>query len=241
MSNTFWPMLVGAYLLGSVPSAYLAGRWSRGIDIRQYGSGNVGTTNLLRFTSRRTAVPVVVFDSLKGVIMVVAAWQIGLSVGEQTLVGLAAIAGHNWTCFLRFQGGRGVVTTLGVAFVLPIINRLVLFEEFLLVGVGFGVIALVTARFKVMPMGIFLIVAIFPAVAWMLVHSVPLTLGYLGMFLVLILRRLTAHQPVTITSVSRKQARLNRLFFDRDLRDKETWMAIVLEEQENQRKLVKSR
>ena len=69
MSGNFWPALVGAYLLGSVPSAYLAGKWSRGIDIRQYGSGNVGATNLLRFTSKRVALPVIIFDSAKGMIM----------------------------------------------------------------------------------------------------------------------------------------------------------------------------
>jgi len=99
MSGNFWPALVGAYLLGSVPSAYLAGKWSRGIDIRQYGSGNVGATNLLRFTSKRVALPVIIFDSAKGMIMLAVAWQLGLGVTEQLVVGIAAVVGHNWPVF----------------------------------------------------------------------------------------------------------------------------------------------
>ena len=113
MPSNFWPVVLGAYLLGSVPSAYLAGQWSRGIDIRRYGSGNVGATNLMRFTSKRVAIPVIIFDSVKGMIMVGVAWQLGLGVTEQMLVGIAAIVGHNWPVFLRFTGGRGVITTMG--------------------------------------------------------------------------------------------------------------------------------
>ena len=241
MAAEFWPVLAGAYLLGSVPSAYLAGKWSHGIDIRQYGSRNVGATNLLRFTSRQATVPVIVFDFVKGLIAVVIAWQVGLGLGGQTLVGLAAIIGHNWTCFLRFHGGRGVMTTLGVGFILPLINRIVPFGIFFLVGIGYGALALLTSHFKRLPLGVFLIVALFPPFGWLISGSLILTWGYLGMFLLLVVRRLTAPQPITVTSISRKQVLLNRLLFDRDIRDKEAWMSIVLEQQENQRKLVDNR
>ena len=182
MSANFWPTLVGSYLLGSVPSAYLAGKWSRGIDIRRYGSGNVGATNLLRSTSKRVALPVIIFDSAKGMIMVVVAWQLGLGVTEQLVVGIVAIVGHNWPVFLRFSGGRGVITTMGVAFLLPIVNNLVSLRTSLLISVLYGSIALVSAYFKRLPLGVFIIVVVFPLVTWGLIGSLPITLGYLGMF-----------------------------------------------------------
>ena len=94
-------LILVTYLLGSVPSAYLAGKWSRGIDIRQYGSGNVGATNLLRFTSRRTTVPVIVFDSIKGMIAVTIAWQVGL--------GLAV---RRWLVWRRLSGITGRVSSV---------------------------------------------------------------------------------------------------------------------------------
>ena len=236
MSSNFWPTLVGAYLLGSVPSAYLAGRWSRGIDIRRYGSGNVGATNLLRITSRRVALPVIIFDSAKGIIMVAVAWQLGLGVTEQLVVGIAAIVGHNWPVFLRFSGGRGVITTMGVAFIIPIVNNLVPLQTSFLISVLYGSIAVVSAYFKRLPLGVFIIVAIFPLVTWLLIESVPLTLGYLGMFLILVIRRLTAWQPVRVTSISRRRVLINRLLYDRDMKDKAAWMSLV-EKQEKRKKL----
>ena len=239
MSSNFWPTLVGAYLLGSVPSAYLAGKWSRGVDIRRYGSGNVGATNLLRITSRRVALPVIIFDSAKGIIMVAVAWQLGLGVTEQLVVGIAAIVGHNWPVFLRFSGGRGVITTMGVAFIIPIVNNLVPLQTSFLISVLYGSIAVVSAYFKRLPLGVFIIVAIFPLVTWLLIESVPLTLGYLGMFLILVIRRLTAWQPVRVTSISRRRVLINRLLYDRDMKDKAAWMSLV-EKQEKRKKLAGS-
>jgi glycerol-3-phosphate acyltransferase PlsY len=236
VSSNFWPTLVGAYLLGSVPSAYLAGKWSRGVDIRRYGSGNVGATNLLRITSRRVALPVIIFDSAKGIIMVAVAWQLGLGVTEQLVVGIAAIVGHNWPVFLRFSGGRGVITTMGVAFIIPIVNNLVPLQTSFLISVLYGSIAVVSAYFKRLPLGVFIIVAIFPLVTWLLIESVPLTLGYLGMFLILVIRRLTAWQPVRVTSISRRRVLINRLLYDRDMKDKAAWMSLV-EKQEKRKKL----
>ncbi len=238
MSGNFWPVLVGAYLLGSVPSAYLAGKWSRGIDIRRYGSGNVGATNLLRFTSKRVALPVIIFDSAKGMIMLAVAWRLGLGVTEQLVAGIAAIVGHNWPCFLRFSGGRGVITTMGVGFMLPIVNNLVSLRTSFLITVLYGSIAIVSAHFKRFPLGVFIIVALFPPVTWGLTGSLPLTLGYLGMFLILAIRRLTARQPVSTTSISKRQVLTNRLLFDRDIRDKEAWESLV-EQQEKRRKLAR--
>ena len=83
----FASLLVAAYLLGSVPAAYLVAKWARGIDIRQYGSGNVGASNVVRIVSKRWAIPVIIFDLSKGAVMVWAAQLLGLGIAEQVTVG----------------------------------------------------------------------------------------------------------------------------------------------------------
>jgi len=101
----FIALLLGAYLLGSVPGAYLAARWSRGIDIRRFGSGNVGMSNLWRAAPAWVSVPVILLDGLKGAGPIWLAQALGLSLWAQAAVGLAAVAGNNWPLFLGFNGG----------------------------------------------------------------------------------------------------------------------------------------
>jgi len=100
------------YVLGSIPFGYLAGKLYK-IDIRQYGSGNIGFTNAMRVIGVFPAAFVLFFDALKGFL---SAWY-GLHLGgENTAVlgALAAMAGHNWPFTLKFKGGRGVATGLGI-------------------------------------------------------------------------------------------------------------------------------
>ena len=104
MAIEFGLLTLAAYLLGSVPAAYLAARWSRGIDIRRFSDGNVGVSNLLRLTSKRVGIPIIFFDLAKGMPMVGVAQLVGLEIYQQVVVGLAAIIGHNWSVFLRFSG-----------------------------------------------------------------------------------------------------------------------------------------
>ncbi len=108
--------LMVAYLLGSIPTAYLAGRWLKGIDIREHGSGNVGATNVMRVINKPVGITVLLLDACKGYVAV--AWVASLS-GTLTellpvLCGLAAVGGHSWPVFLRFRGGKGVATGAGV-------------------------------------------------------------------------------------------------------------------------------
>lgn len=111
-----WLGLVAAYLLGSIPSSYLAGRWTRGIDLREHGSGNLGATNTFRVLGGRIATPVIIFDVLKGFVPAwffpmwdsAADWRWALAYGA------AAVAGHVWSVFMRFHGGKGVATGAGV-------------------------------------------------------------------------------------------------------------------------------
>ena len=238
MSTEFWLLVVGAYLLGSVPSAYLAAKRSRGIDIRQHGSGNVGATNLMSLTSKRVAIPVIIFDLFKGMGMVWVVWWLGMGITEQVVVGLAALSGHSWSIFLRFNGGRGVITTLGVAFMIPLLNNLVPLEIVILITIVLNAIVWVSSFcFKSGPMGVFIAAASMPLLGLGFGAPLPYTLGLLGMFLIIVIRRVTAPQPISVTSISKKQALLNRLLFDRDIRDKEVWVTLVLEQQEKQGRL----
>lgn len=102
-----------AYLLGSVPWGYLVLHWQRGVDIRQYGSGRTGMSNVLRTAGGKTAALVLALDLGKGILVVLLAREvIGTATGE-VAVGLLALIGHNWPVFLKFRGGRGIATGLG--------------------------------------------------------------------------------------------------------------------------------
>jgi glycerol-3-phosphate acyltransferase PlsY len=104
--------IASGYLLGSFPSGYVAGQL-RGIDVRQWGSGRLGGTNVLRAAGPWAALLAVLGDVAKGVLAVFVARALVGSPSAEVLAGLAAILGHDFTIFLRFSGGRGVATTLG--------------------------------------------------------------------------------------------------------------------------------
>lgn len=118
--------VLSAYLLGSIPSGYLAGRGA-GVDLREEGSGNPGSTNVYRVLGLRAAIPVATVDVLKGFLPVwyLPLWD-GAAVPHLPLVyGMAAIAGHVWPVFLRFRGGKGIATAAGVVFGLAPLTALV--------------------------------------------------------------------------------------------------------------------
>ena len=108
-------VIIGSYLIGSIPSGLVISKL-RGIDIREYGSGNIGTTNVLRTLGTRYGAIVLVADVLRGVMAVLLArYIIETSMGEMA-AGFAVVAGHDWSVFLRFKGGRGVATSVGALF-----------------------------------------------------------------------------------------------------------------------------
>lgn len=118
--------LLLAYLAGSVPAGYLAGRWA-GVDLRERGSGNPGSTNVYRVLGPRAAVPVAAVDVLKGFLPVwyFPLWDEITMAHLPLLYGVAAIAGHVWPVFLGFRGGKGIATTAGVVFGLAPVTALV--------------------------------------------------------------------------------------------------------------------
>lgn len=106
-------MIAAAYLAGSIPAGFLIVRALHGIDIRQHGSGNVGTANVFRTTGLATAVLVLLMDVAKGAGPVLAARLLGLEPVGLALSGLAAVVGHSYSLFLGFRGGKSVATTAG--------------------------------------------------------------------------------------------------------------------------------
>ncbi len=103
-----------AYLLGSVPTAYLVARWVAGLDIRTVGDGNPGARNVWLHLGWRWGVLVAILDMLKGYAAVRWAQAMGLAEPYAFLAGMAAVLGHDTSPFLRFRGGQGLATTLGV-------------------------------------------------------------------------------------------------------------------------------
>ena len=107
-------LLALGYLLGSMPNGYLAGRWLKGIDLRQCGSGSTGATNVLRNVGKGPALVVFLLDVGKGALAVLLAKSFGLNDWVHVLAGLAALAGHIWPVWLGWKGGKAVATGLGM-------------------------------------------------------------------------------------------------------------------------------
>jgi len=219
---TVWFVILvsGAYLLGSVPLSYIAAKLSKGIDLREYGTSQVGGGNLWRMTSWKLAAPVGLFDVTKGMVMILAAESMGIDVTRQLIVGVAAIIGHNWPIFLRFHGGRGIGTAAGVIIILPIIGSTtpwltITFIAIIIVGV---------LIMRSSPLPVLIAVAALPATSWWLHEPLSVTMGFLAMLLIVVIKRLTAQRSAEMVSTSRRWLFLYRLLYDRDIPDRKAWM-----------------
>lgn len=218
-----------AYLFGSVPSAYLIVRLRKGIDLRQHGTGTVGISNAVQQAGRWVGVPLVVYDVLvKGWLPVFLATGAMLDLGlrMQIVIGVAAIVGHNWPVFLRFQGGRGVAPSLGVLLAL---------HWPLLVTFG-GAVAVIWAATRNSPVAWLIGTLSLPLLATAMRFALPdamqlrnevivFTLVYV--FLAL-LKRLLGSWPGTGQArpdgVPLARVVLNRLLLDRDTGDRNEWI-----------------
>ena len=106
-------VLALAYLLGSVPWGYMLLRWRLGVDIREFGSGRTGMSNVLRTGGGKVAGLVLALDVAKGILAVMLARVVIGATEAEVAAGLFALVGHNWPVFLQFRGGRGILTGLG--------------------------------------------------------------------------------------------------------------------------------
>ena len=122
-----------SYLLGSIPTGFIVGNLA-GLDIRTAGSGNIGATNVARVIGKKSGLLTLIADAAKGFIPVLIAQQAALSDATVAVIGAAAFLGHLFPIFLKFKGGKGVATALGVLLALAPIAALVLLVVF---GVAF--------------------------------------------------------------------------------------------------------
>lgn len=224
---SYYPVIlltIGAYLLGSVPAAYIAGRALRGVDIRQYGSGIASGSNVWHSVAKWAIVPVGIFDLFKGIIPVLVAMHLHLTVGgsevaAQGIGALAAMAGHSWSAFFKFNGGRGVTPMLGaLGFFAP-------FELIIFVAVwvgGWGIFKN-SPLFMMAAALIMIIASPFLSNPYMSPDE-PLTATWfiIGMVLLLVMKRLIAERPVPRDNW--KQVIICRLLYDRDTRKRTDWI-----------------
>jgi glycerol-3-phosphate acyltransferase PlsY len=154
-------VVVVSYLIGAIPMGYLAGRLLKGVDIRDYGSGSMGATNVYRVLGRGPFLAVMVLDALKGYATVLAVWYIFGTHDLQVAAGIAAVLGHDFPVYIGFRGGRGVATSFGVyaALALPLAVGLVAVGLFILIALRYmSVVSIVTV-----PLGalVLLLLAVF--------------------------------------------------------------------------------
>ena len=212
-----WPWIVlltlGAYLLGSVPTSYVAGRLLKGVDIRDYGSGTVSGSNVFHSVARWAVVPVGILDVGKGAApLAIAAFLLHFPLWAQGIVGLGAIAGHNWSVFLGFSGGRGIATLLGV---------LVILAPFELV-VFVAVWVLVLAVLRNSPLGALAAMVALPLSSLAFGEPWEVTVCLTAILLLLLAKRLLADRPVPCGGWGK--VAMNRLLLDRDIQDRNAWV-----------------
>jgi glycerol-3-phosphate acyltransferase PlsY len=166
-----------AYLLGSVPTGYLLGSLA-GVDVRKAGSGNVGATNVARVVGKRYGILTLVVDIAKGFVPVIVALSLALTPAATALVGVAAFLGHLYPVFLRFQGGKGVATALGIFLGFAPWVTLILAAIFLLV----------LSITRVVSLSSMVASASAPVVFWFFFHSPILTSASLFIAAMIVLR-----------------------------------------------------
>lgn len=135
-------LIAGAYLIGSISPSVFLGRLVKGIDVREHGSGNAGATNAFRVLGTRLGVAVMAADILKGFLPVLAARSLTDHPSVTVLVAMAAIAGHNWSVFLRGKGGKGVATAAGAILAMMPVVLAVLVGTFLVVLAATSIVSL---------------------------------------------------------------------------------------------------
>jgi len=200
-------------LLGSIPSGYLAGKWIKGIDLREYGSGTVSGSMVWEHVAKWAVFPVGIFDIFKGALPTWLSLKLGLSEQAAMVVGLTAVVGHNWPIYLNFQGGRGLSPFLGELFVLFPLGMLIL-----LIGLGIG------NRLKSPAIPLFTIILL-PVFAALFDGPKSMLWLSLGMTAITIIKRLEANgRPLPEDPQERHDVILRRIFLDRDIQDHEEWI-----------------
>ncbi len=163
--------IAASYLIGGVPVGVLIGK-SRGVDIRQHGSGNIGATNVLRVLGVKLGLLAFSLDVLKGAVPVLGSSALGLQGWALYGCGIAAVVGHCYSPYLRFAGGKAVATGLGVLLAFNWVAGLICF----------GIWVVLTAATRYVSLASMVAYAAAPLLAWLLGDGTPLiaALGFLA-------------------------------------------------------------
>jgi glycerol-3-phosphate acyltransferase PlsY len=212
-----------SYFWAAIPTAYLVARYRWGIDIRQYGSGNVGTSNLMVFTGIRSGLFVGFIDGfLKGLMPVVLVQLAGLERGWQVAVALAAVSGNNWSPYIRFTGGRGIAVALGVTL------GFLLWWQLLMITLLAGIVGFLILNQSALWFGItWTIIPLFTYLvrtAYPLGWSIEMVYLFIGLLVLIAAKRLTANWESLTVGASPTKVLLSRLLLDRDIPDTEIWV-----------------
>jgi acyl phosphate:glycerol-3-phosphate acyltransferase len=230
MMVKFILMLAAGYLVGSITAAYFLVKIFKGVDIRKVGTGTVGSSNVAHTTSKGLAVPIALFDMAKGMLVFWLAGLIGLSVAQQMAVGFAVIVGHDWPLYVGFKGGKGMITTLGVIFMVsPLLSAIILFiayspaiKRHMAEGVA---VALISLPLWTWFGWSWLHIALFGQQTPITIDArLPVTIGFIAMVVLAFVKRLIGPRVALSKDVPTSELIMNRLMFDRDIRDRRTWI-----------------
>jgi glycerol-3-phosphate acyltransferase PlsY len=212
-------LVIGAYLVGSIPTSYLVGRLASGVDIRERGSGNIGASNLTSQVGAKWAAPVVIFDVVvKGLLPVLVASDkiLDLGIGVEAAAGMAGIIGHNWSVFSGLHGGRGMATMLGATLALNL-PLLIIYGSVPALGVLF-------TPWK--DSAVWFLIAVILLPVWAALLNLPMDLVWFSVAFALV----TAGKRMTSNSLRDQNGSIStrllwtRLVFDRDIANRENWI-----------------
>lgn len=215
-------LVFASYFLGAIPTAYLVGRWLRGIDLRRYGSGTVSGSMAYEHVAHWVIVPIGIFDVAKAALPTWLGLRLGLGVLTAAAAGLAASVGHNWPPYLGFTGGRGLGTFLGV--------MLVLFPWGVAWLLGFLAIGYLLGDSA--PWALASLITM-PLFARLLDGPPEMPAIAVAMALLTLIKRVEANRrPLPTQGPERRRVLLRRALLDRDIADHAAWIHRRPEENE---------
>lgn len=200
-------LALGAYLVGSFPTAYLFARWRRGIDIRTFGTGNVGGANVGYLEGTWATVVVGAIDFAKALVPTWLVLKAGLGPVAAVIVAIGVVVGHDWPVWLGFRGGRGAAATLG--------GLVAIFPIGFLWILGFMAVGKITATTAILHL---VSVAFLPLVAWSLGATVVVIWALVAFFILMVVKRLEANRAFRVSSSGASALAIfrDRLLLDRD-------------------------
>ena len=197
--------ILAGYLIGSIPFAYLITRWRKGLDIRKVGSLNMGAMNVMYTAGPAFGLLVLMLDFSKGVGAVFLARWLCDSLNIEILAGTAAILGHIYPLFLKFKGGKGGATCIGVCFILLPWG----------IPIFYGIFGLLTALTRFLTLSYSIALLCFPFVAWLIYHSPALIIFTSAMLALLGLRYVPRAMQIRSSSGSWRRALMRRSLKER--------------------------